>query len=151
MSKNPEADKKTKSEDELISKGKLLTLGNYNITATFFSDPNPTDEKDPKRNMPQHQWINRRKYIHKALQSANCDVMGLQELSPEQAVDFLTMFPDHKFYFFALAQTKEVEAETVCSNIDEVKQKFLGKFIGTALISIMYNPATVTPKDVGVF
>jgi hypothetical protein len=131
----------------------ILTLGNYNITATFFSDPNPTDEKDPKRNTPQHHWINRKKYFHKVLQMANCDVLGLQELSPEQAVDFLTMFPKHKFYFFALAQTKEVDAGTVCTNLDEVKQKFLGKFIGTALIGIMYNPVTVsvTSKDVGVF
>lgn len=128
-------------------KSNVLTLGNYNITATWFSDPK--DEKDSKSNMP-HSWNNRKKYFSEALRLANCDVMGLQELSPEQALDLLEMFPDHKFYFFALAQTKDIEAGTICSTIEEVKEKFLGKNIGTALIGIMYNNS-VTPKDTGMF
>ena len=117
-----------------------LCLGNYNITATFFSDPK--DEKDPKFTMP-HAWANRRKYFQQTLELANCDVLGLQELSPEQALDLFELFPNHKFYIFTQAQTEEVEAGKIYSTADEIKTYLLGKFIGTALIGIMYNPKKV--------
>jgi len=125
-----------------------LCLGSYNICATFFCDPK--DDKDTKKNMP-HTWSNRRKYFRKTFDLVNCDVMALQELSPEQTLDFFEMFPNHKFFFFVQAQTDDVKAGEIYTNADEIKTNLLGKFIGTPLIGIMYKPNVVVPKKSGIF
>jgi len=125
-----------------------LCVGSYNITATYFCDPK--NETDPKSGM-HHTWEKRRKYFCEALTEAKCDVMALQELSPEQALDFLVMFPKHKFFFFVQAQTEEVKAGHILQSIEEVKNDLLGKFIGTPLTGIMYNPEIFEPKKSGIF
>ncbi len=89
-----------------------LCVGSYNICATYFCDPKPNDEKDTKATMP-HIWEKRKMYYRKTLFSVNCDVMALQELSPEQAIDFFEMFPENKFYFFVQAQTTEIKSGSI--------------------------------------
>lgn len=126
----------------------MLTLGSYNITASFFTDPKDPD--DVKNNYPHH-WIKRRKYFPQALGEVNCDCMALQELSPEQAIDFFEMFPGHKFVFFVQAQTTEVESGQILDSADQIKQNLLGKNIGTPLIGIMWNPQTLKDNFRGMF
>jgi hypothetical protein len=141
-----------KDYDQMIMDSKKffkLKLGSYNITADFFSDPK--DEKDNKNKYHHHHWINRKKHVFDAIRYADRDVFGLQELSPTQALDFLKEFPEHNFYFFVQAQTEEVNAGSIYSSTDEIKDHILGKNIGTALIAIMYNPKKVTPERVNMF
>jgi hypothetical protein len=126
-----------------------LCIGSYNITSSFISDPK--DRDDAKIKMPQHTWSNRRKYLKEAIDLAKIDVLALQELSPMQALDSVTAFPDYRFYFFALAETKEVKAGSIYSTADEIKEHLLGKDIGTFLIGIMYDPKKVTAKATGLF
>ena len=125
-----------------------LCLGSYNLCATFFCDPK--DEKDPKSSMPS-TWEKRKNYFRTTLLTVNCDIMGLQELSPEQAIDFINMFPEYKFYFFVQAQTDQIQSGSIYTNSEEIKQNLLGKNIGTPLIGIMYNPLVLVAKKTGMF
>jgi hypothetical protein len=161
--RKPRKNKKKKKKKQWKIKAKAqkkldfdtnLIVGSYNVTATFFTEPDPLKSEDPKTKMPQHHWENRKIYFPRLLEKIKIDVLGLQELSPEQALDFLEMFPStkYKFYFFVQAQTKDVVAGSIYSTSEEIKTKLLGKNIGTALIGIMYNPEKVKPQsDPGMF
>ena len=110
-----------------------LLVGSYNITADFF-----TDNKD----QTQHHWTNRKKQFENVVKMVNCDTLGLQELSPDQAYDICTMFANHGVIIFTQAKTDEVEAGKIYNTAKEVKDNLVGKFIGTALIGILYNKET---------
>jgi hypothetical protein len=140
-----------KHDEKISKKAKKvdhLRVGSYNIVATYFSDPK--DENDKKYNMP-HAWAKRKMYIKDAFDRVSADVIALQEMSPEQALDLVEMFQEHKFFFFVQAQTDEIESGSIYSTHDEIKKHLLGKFIGTALIGIMYDPKIVTAKYVNMF
>jgi hypothetical protein len=124
-----------------------LRLASFNITATFFSDPKSPD--DPRSQM-QHKWEERRKYFKGIIEQVDADVWALQELSPEQALDLLKMFPDYEFFFFFQAQTPALQSGSIYRTYNEILD-LVGKDIGTAIISIMYNPKFVIPKKSGIF
>lgn len=126
-----------------------LILGNYNITLSFFTDPK--DSKDEKSKMP-HAWLNRKKYFKNAIEQSKVDILALQEVAPDQALDIINMFPNYKFYFYTHAQTDDVKAGSIYSTTDEIKKHLVGKFIGTpGVIGIMYNPKVVTAIKTGIF
>lgn len=119
-----------------------LCLASYNITATFFTDNKPYS---------QYYWTQRKDHVVNAMREANVDAMALQEIAPEQAIDLMEMLPEYRFVFFTQAQTAEVDAGKVYTSQKEVKANLVDKFIGTALIGIMYDPRKLQAIHSGIF
>ena len=131
------------SQSQGFQDTRMLTAGTFNLCADYFSNPNPNNQSDARNGMP-HDWYHRRKYVQQALSEMKCDAMALQELSPDQAIDLMQMFPGHGFAFFVQAQTPEIESGSIYTTVDQIKHFLLGKNIGTpGLIGIMWNTRTL--------
>lgn len=130
---------------KFFNKSYPLVLASYNITASFHSDPKHL--KDPKQQFPQHWWWNRRKYFKEAINKVSANVIGLQELSPEQALYFMETFSNHKFYIFTQTGSIDgVKAGQIYTTPKEIRENLIGKDIGTTLLGIMFDPRTLEPS-----
>lgn len=136
----------------------MLRLGSYNIAASYFTDPNLKNPDDVRHSMP-HQWAQRKHYFPQIIDEIKCDVIALQELSPEQAIDILEMFSEkkrgqkqhYKLAIFMQAQTTEIESGSIYESIEEIEQNLLGKNTSAPIIAIMWNPKTVSAIFKGIF
>lgn len=140
--KTKKAKRKNKQQEIKTS---ILKVAGWNITATFFTQADSKNPKDPKHQMRQHFWENRKECLQQAVFQVRPDVIGLQEIAPDQAMDLFDMFPTYGLFFFTSAKTNEIDAGKIYTTSDEIKEKLLGKFIGTALTAIMYDKKNVQP------
>jgi len=125
--------------DHTFTSQKTIRFASFNITCDFF------DKTDPK--FQNHNWAQRRKSVLETIKQKNADIMGIQELSPTQALE-LSELPGYKSFF--LCQTpSEVESGLFVEG-KNVKA-WIGKNVGTALVGIFYKDKDFAFLDKGRF
>jgi tetratricopeptide (TPR) repeat protein/endonuclease/exonuclease/phosphatase family metal-dependent hydrolase len=118
----------SKSENLLEKASDTIGLVSYNITADYF------DEKD-KTADGHHHWKFRSPFVIKLLESVYPDIICLQELSPNQALELHQYFGGKLGYSSVfLSQTpSDIPAGEIAYN--EAVGKWCEKNIGTPLIA----------------
>jgi len=105
-----------------------FTVASWNITADFF------DKKEEEYQI--HNWNNRQPSVLKTLKNLNNDIIGLQELSPNQAV-IISEIKEYQSLF--LSQTpSDIEPGLIVDGLG-VKD-WINKNIGTPLIGLLFKP-----------
>ena len=104
-----------------------VNVCSWNVCADFFGKGT------------HHEWSARAPKVKSYLANGNFDVICLQELSPDQALEIYTYINDsndNKYNMITLSQTPS-EVPTGAIVVNEEVGEWVGKFVGTALISIL--------------
>lgn len=103
----------------------------YNVAADFFDKNDTTTDK-------RHYWQYRAPFVKKLLQNINADIMCLQELSPNQAIELAADLASFGYSARFLCQIpSEIEAGTIAD--EEQVKAWKGKNCGTPLIGTFIN------------
>ncbi|WP_010304547.1 endonuclease/exonuclease/phosphatase [Candidatus Odyssella thessalonicensis] len=116
-----------------------LRVASFNISADFF------DKKEPE--FQYHKWSHRRSAVLQTINEINPDILGVQELSPIQALE-LSQISGYTSFF--LSQTpSNIEVGIIVEGA-EVKE-WIGKNIGTPTVGILYKTEKFKLEDKGRF
>ncbi len=108
-----------------------VRLVSYNITVDFFDKKDTTEDK-------HHHWKYREPFVKKLLADLYPDVMCLQEVSPDQAIELDAYFGNKGYKSAFLSQTpSELETGEIVYGSDVVNWN--GKFVGTFPLGILVS------------
>jgi len=125
---------------ERVDGPERLRAASWNVAVDFFDGKDKTEDQ-------RHTWPVRRNAVFRTLEQVDPDVVGLQELSPGQAVEFGQLEP-YKSLFLS-STPSEVPTGAIVGR-EEVGE-WIGKFVGTALTGLLWRPDRLELQDCGRF
>ena len=114
-----------------------IRVVSYNVLASFFD----------KEDYPHHTWAVREPFMMKVFENLSPDIIGLQELSPEQAIRFSELSQYESL--FLIQSPCDFQAGTIAKG-SEVLQ-WQGRCIGAPAVGILFKKDTFKLLDEGRF
>jgi tetratricopeptide (TPR) repeat protein len=124
----------TKSEELLNKADGIIRLVSYNVTADYFDEEDKTEDG-------HHHWQFRATFVIKLLSAVYPDIICLQELSPNQALELYEYFGKRLGYSsIFLSQTPSEVKVGAIAHGSEISD-WCGKNIGTPLVGTFISKA----------